>query len=194
MVPRLAVLLMLTLSIFSARAQRSSAAASLDGYRKGDVYANDFFEFRLKLPDGWEAASAQTKLAVLKSLNASAPSADNRILIMLLRPIGGEPLPDFIAVVSAKHSGSDGADAALDYFKSNRTRETETELISPIRTVQLGGQTLAREDSQLKGQPHFMSAFALVKAGHLLSIQAHASTQDRVDAVVKVLSASVQFK
>jgi hypothetical protein len=193
---KLTVLLVLSLclSISHVSAQRSPAAPSLDGYRNGEVYANDFFDFRLKFPDGWVGAPEQFKQAVLKSLNASAPNADNRILMMLLRPIPGEPMPDFIAVFSAKHTGTDGADAALDYFKTNLARDTDTEIISPIRIVQFGGRTLAREDSRLKGQPHFMSAFALVKAGHLLSIQAHASTRDRVNAVVEVLSGSVHFK
>ena len=189
------VLLFIIVSVQLAHAQHSSVEESLDGYVSGNVYSNDYFDFRFKLPAGWEPAPAQTKEAVLNSLNASAPSADNRILIMLYRPIDGEPMPEIIVVFSARYSNtaSNGADEAVAYFKRNRKTADLTELIAPIRTAQLGGRTIAREETRLKGQAHFMADLALVAHGHLLSFQVHTATQDRLQTVVKVLSASVRF-
>jgi hypothetical protein len=90
-------------------------------------------------------------------------------------------------VFSARYANpaGDGADEAAAYFKRNRKTADATDLIAPIRTVQIGELTVAREDSRLKGQAHFMAALALVTHGHLLSFQAHAATQERLKAVVK---------
>jgi len=169
--------------------------ASLDGYESGDVYVNDFFGFRFKFPAGWQRVPAQTKAAVLKSLNVAAPYADTRILVMLLQPNDGE-LPDTIAVFSARSSiaATDGAKGGVAYFQQSRKGESDTHIIAPIRIVQFSGRSFAREDVQASGQAHFMADFASVRAGYLLSFQAHAATRDRLEAVVKVLSASVQFK
>lgn len=185
--------LLLGFGVPSVDAQRNSVAPSLDGHVRGGIYTNDFFRFTFKLPDGWESVPESTQAAILKDLNAKAPNADNRALIMLWRQVYGQPMPDVIAVFSARYPGSklDGAEGGVAYFQAHPSHET---VITPVSVVELGGQRLAREVVQLRGQADFMAHFASVKSGYLLSFQAHAATQDRLDAVVKVLSASVQFQ
>ncbi len=193
---KLLVALVLVVVVLPAGAgpqQHSSVEESLNGFVSGGEYSNEYFDFRVKLPAGWEFAPAQTKEAVLSSLNASAPNADNRILLMLFRPIEAAPMPDIIAIFSARYRNGSGVDEALAYIKRNRKTATETELIAPIRTVRLGGLMFAREDTRLKTQAHFMAAFGLVTRGHLLSFQVHAASKERLEAVVKVLTASVRF-
>ena len=185
--------LLLGLSMPPARAQHGSPALFLDGHESGGIYTNDYFRFAFKLPLGWENVPESTKAAVLNSLNAKAPNTDNRVLIMLRRPADGEPTPDVIAFFSAFDSsgGPSGAKGGAAYFQNRPPRASD--LIAPIGTVELGGQTFAREVVQLRGQPDFMADFVSVKTGYLLSFQAVAATQDRLNAVVKILSASVQF-
>ncbi|HLJ41889.1 MAG TPA: hypothetical protein VKT50_10420 [Candidatus Acidoferrales bacterium] len=189
---KLSILLVLLATVLPVRLQRGSPA-SLDGHESGALYANDFFEFRFKLPAGWVEAPAQMKEGVLKSLNASAPKADNHVLLMLLHPVRGESPPDVIAVFAARSSigSTDGAAGGVAYFRSNRASERLT-VIAPVRIVHLAGQRFARQDVQSKGQ--FLALFASVKAGYLLSFQAFAATKDRMDGAVRVLAASVQFK
>ena len=191
---KLLIALVLIVSVLPAHAQHSSVEESLNGFLSEGVYTNEYFEFRFKLPAGWEFAPAQTQQAVLGSLNAGRPNADNRILIMLFRPTDA-PLPDIIVVFSARYSNrmGSGADEALAYFKSNRKTADLTELVAPIRTVPFAGLTFAREDTHLKEQAHYMADFALVTHGHLLSFQAHAASKERLQAVAKILSESVRF-
>jgi hypothetical protein len=189
---KLSILLVLLATVLPARPQRSSLA-SLDGYESRGVYVNDFFEFRFKLPVGWEEAPAQTKDIVLKSLNASAPNADNRILLMLLHRVRGQSPSDVIAVFSARNAigSTNGAAGGVAYFRSNRASEG-VRVIAPVRIVRLAGRPFARQDVQSKEQ--FLAHFASVKAGYLLSITAFGATKDRMDGAVRVLAASVQFK
>lgn len=173
---------------------RSTPATSFDGHERGGIYTNDFFQFAFKLPTGWESVPESTQAAILKDLNTKAPNADNHALIMLWRPVYGESMPDVIAVFSALYSGSgaDGAEGGVAYFQDHPQHETE--LITPISIVEFGGQSLASEVVQLRGRADFGAYFASVKTDYLLTFQAHAATRDRLDAVVKVLSASVQFR
>ena len=189
------IALILSLCVLPAHSQHSSPDESLNGGLRNGVYSNDYFDFHLKLPAGWELAPDRTKEAVLKSLNATTPNAENRILTMLYRPCDA-PLPDIIVVFSARYGNAShsGVDEALTYFNKNRPTENETELTAPIRAVQFGGARFAREDSRLKGQAHYMADFALVTKGHLLSFQVHAASAERLQDVVRVLSESVRFK
>jgi hypothetical protein len=177
----------------SIHAQFRPITPSLDGHERDGIYTNDRFRFAFKLPEGWESVPESTQAAILKDLNAKASNADNRALIMLWRRVQGESMPDVIAVFSARYSGSglNGAEGGVAYFKALPSHDT---VITPVGIVELGGQRFASQVLQLRGQADFMAHFASVNTGYLLSFQAHAATQDRLNEVVKILSASVQFR
>lgn len=186
--------LLLGLGVPSIRAQQASPVPSLDGHEEGGVYTNGFFQFTFKFPTGWKRVPESAQAAIIKDLNAKASKSDNRALVMLWRPVHGEPMPDVIAIFSALYSGPgrDGAAGGVAYFEGQPPHDSE--IVTPISIVELGGQQLATQIVRLPGQADFMAEFVSVKSGHLLNLQVHAATEDRLNAAVKVLSASVQFQ
>ena len=186
--------LLLGFSVPSNHAQLRPLTPSLDGYERDGIYTNDFFRFAFKLPANWESVPESSQAAIVRDLNVKDPNADNRILIMLWRPVQGESMPDVMAAFSARYSrpGPDGAEGGIAYFKGQPPEEAEP--ITPISIIELGGERFANEVVHSRAHADFMAHFVSVKSGYLLSFQAHAATQDRLNAVVKILSASVQFR
>lgn len=185
-----------------------------DGSTVGNIYTNNFFQFSLQFPDGWEASSAGSPMAitnrggaivsgtdpVLRSAVQAAALRVYKLLVAVEGKSGGKSYSTrSISIYAVSLPASISGNAAEDFLKVVSSAFVKSG--SPLQPtgepteLSIQGKTLAREDysGNINNNNARVSQLALVDRGYLILFTIGNPTGDESDDVVAQVMYSLHF-